>query len=314
MAGFIQRRVADKPFKTSTPTPTQILGWDPSGVWLPIVAPVNRAVGVAASVWVPQHSDAEGSALDWIARYPDQVARATTRAVDHPAFTTGSTAASLPVPDLSWWSYYPAEIARAVVLVAQLPFYTSTVTPPAPAAPDLAWRSTYPDQIDARRFLSAAQLVGATGALAPALPVPDRSWAPTYPDWLARATMQTATHPFFTTGATASILPVPSLSWKAQHPDRLWSITLPSAAAPFFSLEPFPRVAAAQLTAWGIYPDRVTRATLPIALMPSFGYGTWDPLPNPPVVYQIEDRILLGQDASLETPAYPSIGGGTTWS
>lgn len=29
---------------------------------------------------------------------------------------------------------------------------------------------------------------------------------------------------------------------------------------------------------------------------------------------KIEDRVLLGQSQSIETPASPSIGGSTTWS
>jgi hypothetical protein len=69
-----------------------------------------------------------------------------------------------------------------------------------------------------------------------------------------------------------------------------------------------------QLSAWAVYPDRLNRATLPPSDHPFFFYGTWVPIPNPPTTLVLEDRILIGQNQSIETPFYPSIGGSTTWS
>jgi hypothetical protein len=69
-----------------------------------------------------------------------------------------------------------------------------------------------------------------------------------------------------------------------------------------------------QLSAWALYPDRLNRATLPPSDHPFFFYGTWVPIPNPVVTLILEDRVLIGQNQSIETPFYPSIGGSTTWS
>jgi hypothetical protein len=213
----------------------------------------------------------------WQPIYPDSIQRTLVAPARLQFFATGSTQSSLPIPETSWNPVYPSTIDRAKVRAVDQPFYTS-------------------------------------GATVSIFPIPALVWQAKYPDTITRSTVRAVDQAFFFTGSTHSSLPVPFLSWGPIAPDRIWRTTLPIAAVPSLSEEPFPRPAANLLSAWAFYPDRVDRFSIHASRVPSFVPGPLVPIPNPVSAYKIEDRVLLGQNQSLETPAYPSIGGSSTWS
>lgn len=109
-------------------------------------------------------------------------------------------------------------------------------------------------------------------------------------------------------------LPAPVQSWQWSYPDRLDRRLAQPALQQTLGYDPLPYPAATLIVAWGFYPDFARGRGVHPALMPTFSYGTLDPIPNPPSTYRVEDRVLLGQTPSIEIAIYPSIGGGATWS
>ena len=68
-----------------------------------------------------------------------------------------------------------------------------------------------------------------------------------------------------------------------------------------------------QLSAWGFYPDRIDRLTVHASRIPSFSYGTLDPIPNPPIVGILDDKFHLGTKESLGVTQQPTLGGWQAW-
>lgn len=213
-----------------------------------------------------------------------------------------------------WQPIYPDSIARSLAVPARLQFFATGSTASSLPVPETSCLPVYPSKIDRPQVRAADQSFYVSGATASSFPVPELAWQAKYPDAINRGMVRAVDQAFFFTGATHSSLPVPALSWGPLYPDKIWRVTLPTAAVPWFSAEPFPRPPAALLSAWAIYPDRIDRFSIHASRVPSFVPGPLVPIPNPVSTYKIEDRVLLGQNQSLETPAYPSIGGSSTWS
>ena len=91
------------------------------------------------------------------------------------------------------------------------------------------------------------------------------------------------------------------------------AFTWPTAATPSQAWNPSPQAAAALLTAWAFYPDRIVRQTLHPALMPYYVPGSLDPIPNPPVVGILDDKFHLGTKESLGVTQQPTLGGWHAW-
>lgn len=164
-----------------------------------------------------------------------------------------------------------------------------------------------------RSAFAAQQASGYVPAdFAPAA-VPD-FWTPRYPDLLTLRVLPVALRQAlaYTPEAVAAAF---NTWWGPGYPDRIEPrLRLHAALQQALAYYPLPYVAVNLLSAWAFYPDFARRATLPPALMPSYSYGTLDPIPNPPVTYVIEDRVIIGQNPSIDISAYPTIGGGQNWS
>lgn len=327
------------PLFTGVVTTVEWVAASPDPIWLPW----RPYTGLT---WTPQHSDAEGSALDWTARYPDTIDRLTFPAAAQPFLFTGATSSTIPSDDLRWQSVYPDFIPPPPGLRADLqqplaywPFplltpidrifawaiYPDRLDPllglqPAaqqafalpPFVPqDLRWTARYPDLIDRQQFQAAAQQAFTIGQQDV---FTDLRWQGQYPAQIDRQIFPAALQSAFTTGQIDAPAAFTDLRWAPSYPDQLWATRLPTAAMPSLSLEPFPRPPVDLLSAWAFYPDFIVRVTLPTAAIPSFAYGTWEPIPNPPVSFRIEDAVTIGQRRGLDFPAWPSIGGSTTWS
>jgi len=140
-------------------------------------------------------------------------------------------------------------------------------------------------------------------------------WVPSYPDRILRLKLLAGQHPAFTTGSIPSGFLPDGLVWRGVYPDALNRLQLLTAAQLALALPTTATNPAVPDRAWAsIYPDRIAQLTLPPAGMPFFFLGPLVPIPNPQGTALIEDRVLIGQNQSIETPAYPSIGGSSTWS
>jgi hypothetical protein len=180
---------------------------------------------------------------------------------------------------------------------------------PLPLTHD-GWLGSYPDYLRRIRLAIAAF----PEAVSPIEPIPnvstDMGWDGRQPAFLSRRLLPQLGD--WETGAFPPVIVFTDRSWAPDYPDRpdrrLIGADLQQAAA----FDPFPRTAATSLSAWAIHPDRLVRAHLSPAHLPYMTVGPLVPIPNARI--PIEDRVLLGQNQSIETPAYPSIGGSITWS
>lgn len=173
--------------------------------------------------------------------------------------------------------------------------------PEAPTVPD--WVSTsFPDRLPPRAIAVSSSSVWPTPFV---LVTQITAWA-VYPDRLPHRRAHAPAHAVLDPLARPA---APALAVSV-YPD--WLVARRAPPVPLFDYDPLPRPDGQQLRTWTSYPDRVPRATLPVALMPAFMLGPLIPIPNERI--PIEDRILIGQNQSIETPAYPSIGGSSTWS
>ncbi len=117
--------------------------------------------------------------LGWRGSYPDWPPQ--SRPTEYPAFTTGSTASSLPIPTVSWRSLYADRAPGA----APLPDWQTLGFHPRPltSVPALAWQPEYVDfAVGAESVIVAARVAWVSGSIPSEFTVPARSWAGVYAD------------------------------------------------------------------------------------------------------------------------------------
>lgn len=146
-------------------------------------------------------------------------------------------------------------------------------------------------------------------------PTETRWFHPVYPDLILRRWIAAAAQQAFATGNTQpdQYFDV-TQHWRGHYPDAIRRSWMPAALQQASAIDGQVRPTVDLLQAWAVAPDRILRRSLHASLMPSFAYGSWDPLPNPPSTYVVEDHLVLGQHRSLDVPTYPQIGGSQTWS
>lgn len=220
-----------------------VLSWTPvCPAQTPRALPRAATLLLVACVLVPQHSAAEGSALDWTPRYPDAIHRAAVHACQVPFRELRPSITAQPPPaDVPWFPLYPETVSGLRQPAWQLPqhvepalvvislskkallewlprFPDQSLRPelqtaaqlafsgPPLASSDFKWLPRYPDQIPRPRVLTALQTACVTGEIRPQAP-PLLVWDPIYPSWIARRTLPTALQPFlaFTFGPTNPI-------------------------------------------------------------------------------------------------------------
>lgn len=296
-----------------------------------------------SSVWTPQHQDHEGSALDWWPRYPDRLDPAR-RVPEFPALALDPFPRPTEVVLVYTTPIYPDRIDRLPFLTAHQQAFA---LPPFIPVDDLRWAPTYPDAV----FRSSVRASDQRAAFIPTfLPIFDLRWEPEYPD---RIPPLPALLPAAQQALALWPSPIPEVhfpSWVSVYPDRIyppprlrtdlqlalarslqpeqtiahaaWSGSYPAwLERPAYptalqlpvTLEPFPRPGAVTITAWAIYPDFVIRVQIHPSRVPAFSYGTWEFIPNPPVVQGGDEKIHLGTKESIGVTIQPTLGGWHAW-
>jgi hypothetical protein len=206
------------------------------------------------------------------AYYPDRLSRIvlpTLGGLFEPPFSVRD------LGHIGWQGLYPDRIDRLSVRAAdQLAFVQPRYLP----INDLRWQGTFPDRLDRLSVRAADQ----QALFAPRyLPIADLRWSPTYPDRLW-ATARVVDYLAFTTGQTGSTIPYADLRWQGTFPSQIdrrlaqphlwpslvfWPFPLPNEPAPVLSWHP-------------LFPDRLDRLVLPVALIPFIDVRNLDPIPN----------------------------------
>ncbi len=286
---IIQYLAGARPFDAALTPTTTTIEWvatppDPlRRVWRP-------EGGVS---WTPQHSAAEGSALDWTPKAPDWIA-ARPRSTEFPHFVLPQREQKLPAP---WKAIYPDLIARLVMPTAFQAAFASHEAPEQTIA-SAAWKPTYPDAIDRKVLAAANQPAFQWGGSPSAFPVRE-GWRPIFPDrfpaptlaWqqpyaanidplpaVVALTYSTPTYPDLlprilrtpATGAVGSLQPEVTIpnAWSALYPDWIAAAKrIPAATQQAYTANITPEQTIAR--AWGpVYPDAIDRRVLSTAAQP----------------------------------------------
>lgn len=231
-----QSQVAPFPAAYAQQTPT-IDGWGqpPSQ---PYLTPSRLPSLLAGGVWTPEHTAAEGSALDWTPGYPERIPVAPRLPV-YPAFVLDP----YPIPTVEAVTYaaayYPDRIDRRDVRpVDQLAFVEPRYLPIF----DLRWQAQYPDRIWARaRTVDYLSVV--TGQTGSTIPYSDLRWQGTFPDRVYRARPDAGWPVVVLDPFPRPNEPAPVLSWQGSYPNWINRAVVIVALQPFTdvrNLDPIP--------------------------------------------------------------------------